>query len=132
MMITMRVVIEPITRHTDHRGFVFEPLLAGQLRGQQNCHVVLTQPGCVRGNHYHRVGTEVLAVVGTWLIRLREAGTVQELQLAEPEAVRLTIPPGVAHAVKYLGTGSGLLVAYTDLDRNAALADVVKHVLIEP
>lgn len=132
MMFSMKVLIEPIELHTDQRGFVFEPLLAGQLRGQQNCHVVVTQPGSVRGNHYHRVGTEVLAVVGAWLIRYREDETIKELCLAEAAAVRMTLPPGVAHAFQYLGSGAGLLVAYSDLARDQALADVIRDVLIEP
>ncbi|MBM4263914.1 MAG: hypothetical protein FJ145_21150 [Deltaproteobacteria bacterium] len=131
-MASIQVLSEPIEFHCDHRGLVFEPLLAGQFDAQRNLHVVLTAPGHVRGNHYHRQGTEVLAVVGSWLIRYRENNAIRELTLGEKQAMRMTIPPGIAHAFKYIGTGSGLLVAFTDLDRDAALADVEKDVLIAP
>lgn len=128
----MNVTIEPIHLHSDQRGFVFEPLWPGQLAAQKNTHVVLTEPGCVRGNHYHARGTEVLAVVGAWLIRYRDHETTQDLVLGEKDIVRLTIPPGVAHAFKYIANGSGLLVAFTDLDRDDALADITPALLIEP
>src|SRR5688572_24689908 len=96
----MRVKIEPVTVNRDRRGSVFEPLTADNLAAQRNVHVVLTEPGAVRGNHYHRRGTEVMTVYGPALIRARDQSEHLELEVADGEAVRLTIPPGVAHAVK--------------------------------
>ena len=128
----MKVTIEPIKLITDRRGFVFEPLAAGQLAAHKNSHVVLTEPGGVRGNHYHRRGTEVLVIVGPSLIRWREDETIKEFLLREREAVRMTIPPGIAHAFKNTGNDPAILVAFSNLDRDDALADVVKDVLIEP
>lgn len=128
----MKVTIEPIEMRTDGRGFVFEPLTAGQLAAHKNSHVVLTEPGCVRGNHYHRRGTEVLVIVGPSQIRWREDEITKEFLLGEREAVRMTIPPGIAHAFKNTGNRPAILVAFNNLDHNEALVDVIKNVLIEP
>ena len=59
----MRVVIEKLIMHSDARGAVVEPLEAQALAAQQNVHAVISQPGCVRGNHYHQVGTEKITVI---------------------------------------------------------------------
>jgi UDP-2-acetamido-2,6-beta-L-arabino-hexul-4-ose reductase len=47
-----RVVIGRVESFSDARGLVVEPLMPDLLSGQRNVHIVLTQPGCVRGNHY--------------------------------------------------------------------------------
>jgi hypothetical protein len=49
---TRRVKVQQITLHQDSRGTVFEALDAGYLARQRNVHVVVTEPACVRGNHY--------------------------------------------------------------------------------
>ena len=53
-------------------GSVFEPLEPECLPSQRNIHVVVTEPGCVRGNHYHTRGTEVITVQGPALVRIRD------------------------------------------------------------
>ena len=57
---TMSVKIEPVVCYQDHRGNVFEPLDPDHLPRQRHVHVVVTEPGCVRGNHVHTRATEVL------------------------------------------------------------------------
>jgi dTDP-4-dehydrorhamnose 3,5-epimerase-like enzyme len=71
-----RVRIEPVVFHQNSRGSVFEPLDPQHLAGQRNVHVVVTKPGCVRGNHYHTRGTEVVTVQGPALVRLRDGERV--------------------------------------------------------
>ena len=70
------VVRKTIARLSDPRGFVFEPLEGEALIQQRNVHVVVSRPGAVRGNHYHRVGTESLAVCGPALVRIRRDSQV--------------------------------------------------------
>ena len=127
----MPVLIEQLPTHSDARGCVFEPLLAGELADQRNAHVVLTEPGHIRGNHYHPRGTEILAVVGPALIRYKESGQAHDVEVPDKQAIRLTIPPGVAHAIKNTGATTNLLIGFNTVEHNPAQPDVVRDVLIE-
>ena len=68
----MCVRVEPVVLHQDSRGSVFEPLEPESLPSQRNIHVVVTEPGCVRGNHYHTRAREVITVQGAALVRIRD------------------------------------------------------------
>lgn len=57
-----RVTIEELELHADARGLVFEPAQPEHLAAQRNAHVVITQPGGIRGNHYHRHGSEITVI----------------------------------------------------------------------
>src|ERR1700733_12276698 len=92
-----RGVVQSVKTHRDARGSLFEPLTDAELADQKNVHVVLTQPNEVRGNHVHRTAVETTSVVGPCLIRLKEAGTLRDLDGRKGEIWRLTIPPGAAH-----------------------------------
>ncbi|MHC1729615.1 MAG: cupin domain-containing protein [Syntrophobacteraceae bacterium] len=126
----MRVNLEEIEVHHDHRGTVFEPLAGGSLSVQQNVHAVLTNPGGIRGNHYHRFGTEVATVYGPALIRLRDGEEVQERVLTEGQAVRFTIPAGVAHAFKNIGEKPNLLICFNTEVHDRDNPDVIFDILI--
>jgi UDP-2-acetamido-2,6-beta-L-arabino-hexul-4-ose reductase len=128
----MTVTVERIELRQDRRGFVFEPMTTSGLKDQRNTHVVITEPGCVRGNHYHLRATETLAVFGSWLVRYREAGTMKELRFGEREPARITIPPGIPHAFQNTGNGAAILTVFSDLSRQELLNDTVPDVLIEP
>ena len=128
----MSVHIESLPTHSDARGIVFEPLAAHELASQRNVHVVLTQPGHIRGNHFHPHGTEVLAVIGPALIRYKENGQIKDVEVAEDQALRLTIPAGVAHAIKNTGKTTNFLIGFNTIEHDPAQPDVVRDVLIEP
>ena len=128
----MKVKIEELSLHSDARGCVFEPLVASELGTQRNVHIVLTEPGHIRGNHYHVRGTEILAVVGPALVRFKENGQISEIEVAEKHAIRLTIPPGIAHAIKNSGTTTGLLIGFNTVEHDPAQPDVVRDMLIVP
>ncbi|MBI2924320.1 MAG: hypothetical protein HYY24_01295 [Verrucomicrobia bacterium] len=125
-----RVSIEPLELHRDARGLVLEPLGPEAFPAQRNAHLVLTEPGCIRGNHHHPLGTEVAVVLGPALVRLREEGVVRDIPIAEGQAFRLTIPPGVAHAFQNTGTHSTVLVAFNTVAFDPAHPDLVRDVLI--
>ncbi len=108
----MEVVVDQIVTHTDGRGAVFEPLGPEALGGQRNVHVVITEPGAIRGNHRHRRGMETIVVYGPALVRLREGARITEREVTEGPAIRFTIPPGVSHAIKNTGDSPNLLVCF--------------------
>jgi hypothetical protein len=60
----MRVRVEPVGLQQDGRGSVFEPLEPDGLPRQRHVHVVVTEPGRVRGNHDHVHAMEVVTVQG--------------------------------------------------------------------
>ena len=125
-----KVTVEMVRRSRDARGFVFEPIGPELLPRQQNVHVVMTEPWGIRGNHYHRHGTEIALMAGPALVRLREEGQVRDVHVPEGETHRFTIPPGVAHAFQNTGRTPMLLVAFSPTVFDAAHPDVVRDELI--
>lgn len=126
----MRVAIEPLNVLKDGRGFVLEPMTAEELSTQKNVHVVITLPGFVRGNHYHPCATEMISVVGPALVRYREGAKLQDVHVAEGEAVRFTFPPGVSHAIQNTGNRSAMLIAFLDMVHHPGAPDMVQDMLI--
>ena len=110
---TSRVVVQSVKTHRDARGCLFEPLSDAELADQKNVHVVLTQPNEVRGNHVHRTAVETTSVVGPCLIRLKEDGSIRDLDVPAGETWRLTIPPGVVHAFRNTGESMMVLVSFS-------------------
>ena len=108
-----RAAVQSVKTHRDARGSLFEPLTDAELAAQKNVHVVLTQPNEVRGNHAHRTAVETTSVVGPCLIRLKEDGTIRDLEVPAGETWRLTIPPGVVHAFRNTGDSMMVLVSFS-------------------
>lgn len=129
----------PLRQARDARGVVFEPLDAGQLAAQRNVHVVLTAPGAVRGNHYHRLQHEVTAVVGparvAWRAAPRADGTpagaaVGSVDVPAGEVWRFEFPPGITHAYQNTGPETLVMVAFSSRPHDPADPDTVRDVLI--
>jgi len=89
-----RTQIETLPAFRDSRGMLFEPLDDRGLAAQKNVHVVLSEPGAVRGNHSHPGSIEVTAVVGPCLVRLKESDGIRDVAVPAGETWRFTIPPG--------------------------------------
>ena len=123
-------LIETVGTHRDARGALFEPVDDTHLVGKRNAHVVLTEPGCVRGNHYHRVGTEIAVVTGPAQIRLREGGVLRDVVVPAGETWRFTIPPGVTHAYRNTGTGTMFLIGFNSERHNPAAPDTVREEIL--
>ncbi|HEU4562314.1 MAG TPA: cupin domain-containing protein [Longimicrobium sp.] len=124
------VTFEPLAVHADARGSVFEPLGPDALPDQRNVHVVVTEPGGVRGNHLHRHGTETLVIHGPALFRCREDGEIVDVEVPPGAVYRFTIPPGVAHALKNTGDAPAVAVSFVPLPHDRAAPDVVPVVLL--
>jgi dTDP-4-dehydrorhamnose 3,5-epimerase-like enzyme len=108
-----RATFQAVKTFRDPRGTLFEPLTDEELQAQKNVHVVLTQPNEVRGNHSHRTAVETTTVVGPCFIRLKEEGEVRDIQVADGELLRLTIPPGVVHAFRNTGSSAMVMVSFS-------------------
>lgn len=114
----MRTRIERIEVHSDARGCVFEPIEKDPIINQKNVHVVINEPGAIRGNHFHKSGTEIIAVMGPALIRLKETEKLYDIEVPEGEVHRFTIPPQVSHAIKNTGNQSNILVAFNTMEHD--------------
>lgn len=125
------VSIERLSPARDARGSVVELLAPDEIVGQRNVHAVWTEPGHVRGNHYHARGTEVMIVWGPALVRLREAGAVRDVEVPADAVYRFVIPPGGSHAVVNTGARPQLVVAFNSVAHDPGAPDVVPDVLIE-
>ncbi|MBS0376301.1 MAG: hypothetical protein JSR73_17110 [Proteobacteria bacterium] len=125
-----KTLIEPVTMHRDARGAVFEPVDAPALAGSRNVHVVLTEPGAVRGNHRHVVGTEVTVVTGPAQVRLKEDGVVRDVLVPAGATWRFTVPPGVTHAYRNPGPGPMLLVGFNSELHDPAQPDAVREEIL--
>jgi dTDP-4-dehydrorhamnose 3,5-epimerase-like enzyme len=128
---TMRVKIEYLNVQGDERGCVFEPLEQEVLPLQRNAHLVLTHPGCVRGNHYHTRGAEVIVVHGSTLVRFRDRQVLHEITVGENQTVRFVIPSEVSHAFKNTGNSTTVMVAFNTVAHDKKKPDVVQDILIE-
>lgn len=111
------LTIERITMHRDQRGMLFEPLGpealgSGSLR---NVHVATMAPGAVRGGHLHKTATEWFCFSGdiTFIARDRE-GKREELEFGRDECVRITVAPGIAHALVNRGPREEFFICFSD------------------
>ncbi len=126
----MAVKIESIKGHWDMRGLVFEPVKGEQLASQQNMHVVVSAPGAVRGNHYHLQGTEIIAVTGPSLVRMKENDQIRDVKIHEKEIYAFTFPPGVSHAIRNTGKKDHVMAAFNTLAHDPNHPDTVEDILI--
>ena len=128
----MRTRIEALEIHADARGSVFEPIPPELIGLQGNLHVAFTEPGCVRGNHFHPRGTEIAIVRGPALVRIREDGATRDTILADGAVLRFVFPPGVSHAFQNTSAVSSTIVAFNSGPHDPARPDLVRDILIEP
>lgn len=129
-MTDARTQIEAVRTHRDTRGALFEPVDVPDIAKSRNVHVVLTEPGYVRGNHRHVVGTEVSVVTGPAQVRLKEDGIVRDVQVPAGETWRFTIPPGVTHAYRNTGPGTMFLIGFNTQEHNPDQPDVVREEIL--
>ena len=126
----MNVQIEKLEAKSDPRGSVWEPLSAGEIAAQKNCHVVITGPGGIRGNHFHKQGIEIATQRGPALVRFCDARGVCDVTVAEGEVYRFVFPPNCAHAFQNSGTTPNVLVSFNTVSFDPAAPDVFRQELI--
>ena len=126
----MNVQVQKLDPKSDPRGVVWEPLLASEFSAQQNCHVVITEPGGIRGNHFHKRGTEIATQRGPGLVRFSDERGVQEVIIAEGEVYRFVFPPNCAHAFKNSGISPNVIVSFNTVAFDPSVPDVFRMELI--
>ena len=126
----MAIQIHHLEVHTDARGFVFEPLDLENIGFQKNVHIVISDPGVVRGNHYHMNGTETVAVTGYALVLIRENHEIQKIKVPRNEVYRFIIPPKTSHAFKNIGNQPNVLACFNTHRHDSRHPDVVEDILI--
>jgi dTDP-4-dehydrorhamnose 3,5-epimerase-like enzyme len=126
------VQIRRLKVHSDGRGAVFEPLEPALLAGWRNVHTVVSEPGAIRGNHRHVLGTEIAAILGPALVRYRTGESIEELHVPAGEAWRFVFPPGTAHAFKNTGDRPSVLVCFNTEVHDPARPDAEREELIAP
>lgn len=131
-VMSRQVIVERIRCVPDARGLLFEPVDETTLQTQANVHVVLTQPGCVRGNHRHLRGTEIAVVTGEALVRVKQGGSgeTRDYLVRPGEAWRFTIPPGIPHAFKNTGNAPMLLIGFNTVAHDPANPDTAPENVI--
>ncbi|HXQ64745.1 MAG TPA: cupin domain-containing protein [Steroidobacteraceae bacterium] len=125
-----RTRIETLSTRRDARGVLFEPVDVAQIEASRNVHVVLTEPGCVRGNHSHPLGTEISVVTGPALVRLKEDGEIRDIEVPAGEVWRFTVPPGVTHAYRNPGPGPMLMIGFNTELHDPASPDAVREEIL--
>ena len=127
----MPLEIDRLTVRSDSRGAVFEPLEMEMIAAQRNTHVVVSNPGVIRGNHYHLMGTEIIAVMGPAMVRIKEDGKLRDIEVPEKKVYRFTFPPKVPHAIKNTGDRVNILAAFNTCVHDPENPDTVQDILIE-
>ena len=127
----MKVKINPLKTHTDPRGIVFEPIEQESISAQQNCHIVISKPGIVRGNHYHLYGTETIVVAGPALLKFKEDIEVYDFEVHSGQVYQFVIPPKVSHAIKNLGGKNNILIAFNTVPHDPKKPDVIIDILVD-
>jgi len=117
----------------DERGHLMEMLRSDDPVFEKFGQVYLSvaYPGVVKGWHYHKVQTDNFTIVkGMMKVVLYDGrdgspthGEINEFFMGELNPLLVTIPPGVLHGMKAIGTEPGMLVncptepyAYDDPD----------------
>lgn len=117
------VLVKPLKQFTDPRGWLIELYRDDELPegfDPTMCYVSLTHPGIARGPHEHADQTDGFAFVFgefdlyLWENRagLGEASVVVRVGSSNP--VFVTVPPGVVHAYKNVGTEDALVFNFPD------------------
>jgi dTDP-4-dehydrorhamnose 3,5-epimerase len=126
------VRVEPMTLHTDDRGFFTELARLGSKgiaaemvassQKQIQISTTLTYPGTIKAIHYHYHQTDlwmpIAGMLQVFLYDMRRRsptfGQINTLYVGLLRPWELLIPPGVGHGYKVLGTQPAQLVYVTD------------------
>lgn len=114
------VNVKPLKVVADERGYLMEMLRCDDPFFQKfgQTYLSVAYPGVVKGWHYHKIQTDHFVIVkGMMKVVLyddREGsptkGTLNEFFMGERNPLLITIPPGVWHGMKGIGTEPAMLV----------------------
>ena len=107
------VVIRPLAKHTDSRGWLLELFRDDELPegfSPVMGYMSVTLPGVTRGPHEHAEQTDGFVFLSglmklfLWDNRSGEAGPRVVIDVGSNNPVFVTVPPGVVHAYKNVGS----------------------------
>lgn len=109
------MVLKPPKIIKDDRGTLAAPLFdLGEL-GEIMYSSIL--PGCVRGNHYHKVKTEYLCIVsGQAKVRMRQVrtGEKKEFEVAGDKLENIEVLPFWTHSLENIGSDEVRYIEYAN------------------
>ena len=126
----MPVNYEKLNVIRDSRGIVFEPLEGDKIFDKKNAHVVMSGPGVVRGNHFHKKGRESIAVMGPALVSVRDDAEIREIEIPEGEVYGFFFPPGQSHAIKNMSKEINILMAFNTVGHDPQNPDTEVDLLL--
>ena len=114
------VVVKPLKVIADERGYLMEMMRKDDSFFQRfgQTYVSVAYPGVVKGWHYHKIQTDHFVIVkGMMKVVMYDdreksptKGLVNEFFMGERNPILVTIPPGVWHGMKGIGTEPAMLV----------------------
>lgn len=115
------ITISTLSVYPDDRGYFLELARFKQAVNTQ-VSAALSYPGTIKAFHFHRHQTDLWAVVSGMfqvaLVDLRPSsktfGVRNTLYIGTLRPWQLSIPPGVGHGYKVIGTDPAMLVYVTD------------------
>lgn len=118
------VIVRPLVRHGDQRGWLIELFRQDELDPQYRpvmAYVSMTGKGVARGPHEHADQADAFAFLGpsTFKVYLWDNRPTspsylvrQALEAGASHPMMVIIPPGVVHAYKNIGTEPGMVINY--------------------
>ena len=120
MQLIHGIHVKPLKVIADERGYLMEMLRSDDSFFQRfgQSYVSVAYPGVVKGWHFHKIQTDHFVIVrGMMKVVLydqREGsptkGLINEFFMGEKNPILVTIPPGVVHGMKGIGTEPAMLV----------------------
>lgn len=131
----MQIEARAVTQHKDDRGQVFEVLRSEHVSegafGQ--VYVFTGVPGSVKGNHYHARKAEWFCLIsgeGELVLFDRETEQRESITLTGDRPTVVTIPVGIAHAIRNLGDTEMVVLAYITEPFNPEDPDTIPFQLL--
>lgn len=129
----MKVEIKELSIHHDERGWLTEILASDDDSERiKQIHFALSEPGAVRGNHYHENRTELICVTsGTGRILLEDTVTHErkELMVTGDAPVLVKIFPKTIHAIENVADVPMHLLVLVDERIDSDNSDTHKRLL---
>lgn len=115
------VLIRPLTRHNDSRGWLAEFYRIDELDGYAPVmsYISVTHPDIMRGPHEHIEQTDYFCFFGKFMLYLwdnrKNSPTYgNKMVIEDANGLVALVPPGVVHAYKNTGDADGMVINLPD------------------
>ncbi len=115
----MNIEIKSLEKHIDERGLLLEILKSNEIT--ENIHQIyfsISEPGAVRGGHYHKNKVEWFCVVnGKAKLFLEDnlSKEKKELMLSDDKPVIVKVPPEIRHGLENVGKSQMYLIVVSNM-----------------